>query len=150
MFIDRSIQIRPFSVSEAYAAGITRKVLRGPRYRRVHRGIYIATNLELTFERKCMAALLAGPADGIISHISAARLWGIKVPTRATIHVSTRKPLRTEQKGIVLHRRLAPVSRRELEGTPVTGPLRTFVDCAMLSRQISFVWLATIAECDGT
>jgi very-short-patch-repair endonuclease len=111
----------------------------------IRRGIYAVGRPGLTQRGRWMAAVLACGPESILSHGSAAMLWGIRPGGRAThpspaafsaesgnepidISVPTRRtPRRT---GIRVHRVArwteADIVRRD--GIPVTSPVRTLID----------------------
>jgi very-short-patch-repair endonuclease len=78
-------------------------------------------------------ALLAYGPGAVLSHQSAAVLWGIRRKRRGPIHVTApcgRQGLR-RRKGIWIHRcKLAPVDRTARDGFPVTTVARTLFDLA--------------------
>lgn len=111
-------------------AAITRRVKAG-RLHRVHRGVYAIGHPQLGFEGWCMAAVLACGSGSVVSHQSAAALWGMLRPEDRTIHITIptangRKP----QVGIRIHRtvtlRASDATGRR--GIPVTRPSRTLRD----------------------
>jgi very-short-patch-repair endonuclease len=78
-----------------------------------------------------MAAVLTCGPTAVLSHDSAASLWGILPQQRhASIHVSIPITHRRGRLGIVIHRRTtltwAEVGRRD--GIPITTPTRTLID----------------------
>jgi very-short-patch-repair endonuclease len=79
-----------------------------------------------------MAAVLSCGHNAMLSHGSAAALWGFGSEIDRELEVSVRGPLRHRRPGIRAHRRpglrLDDVSERE--GIPVTSPVRTLVDLA--------------------
>jgi hypothetical protein len=84
-----------------------------------------------------MAAVLACGPEALLSHHSAAALWGIRRARpedvrRADVHVVVPGHGRRRRPGICAHRRhdhQAP-GRREVERIPVTHPIATLVDLA--------------------
>lgn len=104
----------------------------------VHRGVYAVGRRRLTRHGEWMAAVLACGEGAVLSHDSAAALWGVrKDRPRTPIHVSL--PSRgggRERPGIAVHRRklgAADVTARH--GIPVTTIALTLVDlAAMLDR----------------
>jgi len=79
-----------------------------------------------------MAATLA--ADGILSHRSAAALWGIR-PSQGRIDVTTPRT-RAKRPGLLLHRAvLAPDEITAHDGIPVTTPARTLLDLAAVLQR---------------
>lgn len=80
-----------------------------------------------------MAAVLSCGPEALLSHRSAAALWGIaKSPPKTETEVVIPGALRRRRPGIRLRRRagLSAVHRREVNGIPVTDPVSTLVDLA--------------------
>lgn len=136
----------PFHVSEAMAAGVTRRQLEARRFRRLFRGVYVRSELAMTFQLWLRAALKVAPAGAVVSHHSAARLWGLQLRGERRLHLSTTTPTTTVLAGTVMHRRQAAIASRVVDGLPVTSPERTLVDCAGPRHRISLVWLVALAE----
>lgn len=135
----------PFTSATAREYGIGRGVLAGKRFRQVFRGVWIAAEVEITFEVLLRAAALTMPIDAVVSHTSAMRLYGLD-PRRGRhqqLEFSTNTTTVTRHRSITLHRRtgrLTPYKAREFV---VTGPDRTFVDCA---GSLSFVELIQLGD----
>ena len=100
---------------------------------RVHRGVYAVGHPVLTVNGRRMAAVLAGGPGAVLSHASAAALWGIR-PTSATrIDVTVRSAGgRAKRPGLRIHR--TPTLRAdeitEHQAIRVTTPARTLLDLA--------------------
>ncbi len=95
--------------------------------------MYAVGHLGLGQEAKWLAAVLACGDAAVLSHRSAAALWGIRLGElfrpEVTIAHDSRHP------AITTHRaRLASVDRALRKGVPVTSPARTLVDLAVLDR----------------
>jgi len=135
----------PFTTATARKRGIGRGVFAGKRCRQVFRGVWVSADVELTFRLLLQAARLALPRDVVVSHTSAMRLYGLEPRTGRHPHLefSTTRTTVTRHVGIVLHRRQRRISTIEIEGLPVTGPERTFVDCA---GRLSFVELVQLGD----
>jgi very-short-patch-repair endonuclease len=84
-----------------------------------------------------MAAVLACGPDAVLSHGSAAALWGFGKEPQGRIDVSAIAFSHHHHPGLVAHRRsLAERDRAEYEGIPVTSVVRTLVDrAATLDRK---------------
>jgi very-short-patch-repair endonuclease len=83
---------------------ISRRVKAG-RLHRVHRGVYAVGHTKLTFEGRCMAAVLALGEGSAVSHRSAAALWRMLPPHAGPIEVIVRGDGgREKRKGIRIHR----------------------------------------------
>jgi very-short-patch-repair endonuclease len=121
---------RPFTTAQAHAAGITSRVLAGPRFRPLFRGTHVSADVTPTFHTWVAAALLVLPPDAAASHSTAMRLYGIDPPDLSHLEFSTntRHPRRIP--GLVLHRRRGTLHPRLVQALPVLGPDRTFVDMA--------------------
>jgi very-short-patch-repair endonuclease len=99
------------------------------------RGVYAVGRSEVSQKGHWMAAVLACGPEALLSHRSAAALWGIApVPGGRTIEVTARAWLR--RRGIRVHRRrdLGAEHRCEVAGIPATDPVSTLVDFASSSR----------------
>jgi very-short-patch-repair endonuclease len=103
------------------------------RLRRLHRGIFAVGYSEISRYGRWMAAVLACGRDALLSHQSAAELWGIRSPQSGPIEVMLPGPRKRRASGLIIHRRtvLSPRDRRARHGIPVTFPARTLVDLAL-------------------
>jgi hypothetical protein len=102
--------------------------------RRLHpvaQGVYAVGRPELTVHGRWMAADLMAPAGAVLSHRSAAALWGVASLTHV-IEVSVFSAAPQQRRGIRAHRRptLRPCDMGEHEGIPVTGVVQTLIDLA--------------------
>jgi very-short-patch-repair endonuclease/predicted transcriptional regulator of viral defense system len=97
----------------------------------VFRGVYAVGRSELTRKGRWMAAVLACGEDAVLSHRSAAALWGIGSELEGRIDISVRGG---ENRRPGIRARTRPhlpakdVTRRD--GIPVTGIARTILDIA--------------------
>ena len=99
------------------------------RLHRVHAGVYAVGRPELSRSGVLMAAVLACGAGAVLSHRSAAELWGIR--PRGPVEVTV-PPSRTPKRpGMTVYRRvLASECYTRRRAIPVTTPARTLVDIA--------------------
>lgn len=99
----------------------------------IRRGVYAVGRPEVSLYGRWMAALLACGPGGVLSHGSAAALWGFGSEPRGLIEVSLPQEKRCRQPGIRAHRRatLRPAEVTHHEGVPVTTPTRTLIDQAI-------------------
>lgn len=121
---------RPFTVTQGAEVGLTRKHLRSKRFRRLLRGVYVAADTQPDFRMWLEAALLLLPADAVVSHTSAARLYGHAGRRRGVLEFSTNTSATTAVPALVLHRRRWQMHPRDVGGFQTTSPDRTFVDIA--------------------
>jgi very-short-patch-repair endonuclease len=112
---------------------IKHRIARG-RLHPIGRGIYAVGRPEVDRHGRWMAAVLSCGPTALLSHRSAAVLWGIMRPRTAPDAIDVVVPVGVFRRrpGIRLHRRsdLASEHRREVAGIPVTDPISTLVDIA--------------------
>jgi hypothetical protein len=108
---------------------IARRISAG-RLHEVRRGVYAPGRRGLTREGRWMAAVLASGPDAVLSHWSAAALWGIRPTSRSIIDVTCPRKSRTWV-GIKRHHKLLPADEvTKEEAIPVTTVPRTIFDLA--------------------
>jgi very-short-patch-repair endonuclease len=110
--------------------GIRRRVRSG-RLHRVHRAVYAVGHRRLTFEGKCMAAVLALSKGCAISHRSAAVLWRMLPPHEGPIEVTVPGDGgRAKRTGITIHRSSTLIAGVSIlrDGIRVTKAARTLQD----------------------
>src|ERR1700760_3593088 len=83
-------------------AAVEHRVATG-RLHPVGRGIYAVGRAELTPRGKWMAAVLACGGGAVLSHRSAAVLWGIGYEKKGRIDVTIRRRSRLERAGVRVH-----------------------------------------------
>jgi very-short-patch-repair endonuclease len=113
------------------AKGIKHRVASG-RLHPLAAGVYAVGRPELTPHGRWMAAVLACGDDAVLSHRSAAQMWGIGFEEKKRIDVSIRRKSKITRKGIKVRARPsldagAVVVRL---GIPVTHPVQTLIDLA--------------------
>jgi hypothetical protein len=115
------------------AGGVQHRVSAG-RLHRVHRGVYAVGHAVLGREGRWMAAVLACGPGAVLSHRSAAALWGVRFTSRSVIDVTLGRPTRRARPGIEIHRTrtLRPRDTTRHHGVPCTTVARTLLDLAAL------------------
>lgn len=58
---------QPFTRAEALAAGVTDRRLRGPAFRRLFTGVYVATDVSVDTRLRARAALRIAPAGALLA-----------------------------------------------------------------------------------
>jgi very-short-patch-repair endonuclease/predicted transcriptional regulator of viral defense system len=113
------------------AEAIDHRVAKG-RLHRISRGIYAVGWPGLHRERRWMVAILACGPEALLSHRSAAALWGIGGEHREVIDVTVRRRCEHRRVGINARSRptLPPEDVSQHVDIPVTSPERTLVDLA--------------------
>lgn len=124
---------RPFTSATAAKYGVTRSALRGTSWRRLHRGVWVATDVALSYAILLAAARLAMPVDAVLCGLSACTAWGIDV-RRADdrlVYVGFAEQVPRKRAGLVLRELLLrPDEVVVRDGWLVTTPVRTAFDCA--------------------
>jgi hypothetical protein len=104
----------------------------------IHRGVFALGHRSVGLRGRWMAATLACGPSAVLSHGSAAHLWGVR-DSSGPIEVTRRSGHRRPH-GVWLHqtRRLPPEQVTVVDGIPVTSIERAFVDMAarLDSRQL--------------
>lgn len=112
-------------------AGIESRLRRGILHR-VHRGVYLVGHQIMVAGAMELAAVLACGMNAVVSHQSAAVLWGVAQCRDEDVHVTSVGDGCRPRPGIRVHRVSAldapDISRRH--GIPITAPGRTLLDFA--------------------
>jgi very-short-patch-repair endonuclease len=103
------------------------------RFHAVAHGVYAVGYPNLPWKGKWMAAVLASGARAVLSHHSAAALWGIRNPQRGAIHVTVAGRSRSSGRIRRHHVGLPDDEVTAHEGIPVTTAPRTVLDLAATS-----------------
>jgi very-short-patch-repair endonuclease len=112
---------------------IRHRVARG-RLHRLHRGVYLVGHpLPPPLALEAAAVLACGPG-AVLSHRSAASLWGLHPAAGGPVEVTTPARGRRGGAGLRVHRvrALNPRDVRRRFGLPLTAPARTLLDLAEL------------------
>lgn len=111
---------------------IKHRIKRG-RLHPVARGVYALGRAELTQYGRWMAAVLSCGPRAVLSHSSAAALWGIHRIENQRIHICVPAVVARRRSGIVVHRRatLPAADMTRHCGIPVTTPICTLIDLAI-------------------
>ena len=117
--------------------GAIRHRLRSGRLHPVARGVYAVGRAELTREGRWMAAVLCCGEGAMLSHWSAAALWGMLPDRAGRVDVLIPAHRHVRRPEVRLHRRaqrgsggghFQPPARRTQNRIPVTNPVETLVD----------------------
>ncbi|HWN72659.1 MAG TPA: type IV toxin-antitoxin system AbiEi family antitoxin domain-containing protein [Solirubrobacterales bacterium] len=107
------------------------KRIRAGRFHRVHAGVYAVGHQVIPREGRWMAAVLASGPDAVLSHWSAAALWGIRPNGRTLIDVTVPRRSRSSDQ-IRRHISKVPADERAVkDGIPLTSAARTIFDLAV-------------------
>lgn len=105
---------------------IDRRVVAG-RLHPVHRGVYAVGHLATTPRARWMAAVLACGPGAVLSHRSAAALWGLRNATAIEVTCARQRA----PTGVLTHRGVVrPDEHAVLDSIPTTTVARTLLDLA--------------------
>ena len=122
---------RPFLTDWAHSAGVSRRELEGPAYRRIFHGVHVSAAVPDTLVVRGRAALLRAPDHALLSHETSAQLWVPSWPRSSEIHLAFSRDVKTLGDGIRTHRFTYTMERWHRHGLAVTGPAMTFIHLAV-------------------
>ena len=119
-----------------YTSAAIKHRLSTGRLHRIYQGVYAVGRSELSQEGRWMAAVLAAGKKAVLSHQSAAELWGIRVRAGLMVEVVVPASNWRRRKGVKVHRAdLAAPDLRERSGIPVVSVVVALIQIApRLSR----------------
>ncbi|HWF34446.1 MAG TPA: type IV toxin-antitoxin system AbiEi family antitoxin domain-containing protein [Solirubrobacteraceae bacterium] len=97
---------------------------------RLHAGVYAVGHRPVSPHAHAMAAVLACGEGAVLSHGSAATLWGMTKTWQTPLEVTARSARRRARLRIHRSRTIGEADRTEHFGIPVTTPARTALDNA--------------------
>jgi very-short-patch-repair endonuclease len=115
--------------------------LRAGRLHHLHRSVYAVGHSKLTFEGRCMAAVLALGDRAAVSQRSAAALWGMLKPHSGPIHVTVQGDAgRRKRRGIKVHRSSTLIAAVSIlrDGIRVTKAARTLQDLHRVTSEETY------------
>jgi very-short-patch-repair endonuclease len=119
----------------ARAAGITDKQLRHQDVVRLSRDTYLPRAMTRDLPARIAAVLLTAPASAVVSHATAAALWGLAIPlqaeeSRVHLTVAPGSAVRGRVDRVIHRSPLAPRDVTARFDLPVATPERTWRDLA--------------------
>lgn len=133
----------PFLRREAQVLGVGQRRLRSPAFRTVLTGVVVDARVPDTVVVRARAALLVSPEGAVISHWTAARIWGGVVPDNDWTHVSFMRDVHLRVRGVKHHRFRHRLDIKRWQGVPVTSPGQTFCH---LARYLGLVDLVALGD----
>jgi predicted transcriptional regulator of viral defense system len=125
------VELRQLTDLGLAVQAVDKRVASG-RLHRVHQGVYAVGHSLLSINGHRMAAVLACGPEAVLSHRSAAALWGIRRDGRNRIDVTAPGRRGRHPEGIDAHRHgsLRAPDIAEVERIPCTSVARTLLDMA--------------------
>jgi predicted transcriptional regulator of viral defense system len=129
------ISIRQLVTILGYSPSAVKRDVAAERLLRLHHGVFAVGHRRLSPYGHCLAAVLACGPGALLSHRSAAWLWGILRYGPAPLHVTSPLPRKPRIPIRLHHSRILTAADRAIEeNIPVTALPRTLLDCAAESR----------------
>jgi very-short-patch-repair endonuclease len=130
---------RPFTRAAGILHGLSKKSLRGPRFRTLFRNVYVDATTPATPLQRVLGALTLFDDLAWASHASAARVYDVPIPTIAEEHVSVRSAnARRHHPGIRTHVGSSWHVRHH-QGVRVSDQRQMFVELAELIGLVDLV-----------
>ncbi|MDX6253996.1 MAG: hypothetical protein QOJ11_330 [Frankiales bacterium] len=132
----------PFLVTEAVLRGVSYRVLRGSRFRRMFRDVYVAADAPDTERLRLAAVRLILPEGAVVSGRSAAWLLGVDIARKDDLLEVTLPRGMTVGTRNVLRPLQADVPAEDIvvrRGVQLTGPMRTAFDLARRPDRVEAV-----------
>lgn len=133
----------PFLRTDAKSLGVAERRLKSPAFRTVFTGVIIDARIPDTVVVRARAAMLVCPEGGVVSHWTAARLWGGVVPDNEWTHISFMRDVRFRLGGVKPHRFRHRLDIKQRHGLPVTSPGQTFCH---LAKHLGLVDLVALGD----
>jgi very-short-patch-repair endonuclease len=114
-----------------YSVDAVLRAARTGRLHRLHHDVYAVGHPAVSLHGEAFAAVLAAGEDALLSHRSAAWLWGLTARWAKPVEVTATSPRRART-DIRIHsaQALQPGDRKVHDGVPVTAVPRTLLDFA--------------------
>ena len=131
-----------FSRTDARQSGVTEPTLAyrtsTGRYIRLHPGVFAIAGSPQSVRQRIISAVLSFPALAAASHQTAAEMWGLTQRGITTVEIVTTRWDRVHRPDVKVHESLDLLDQDvvELDGIPVTTPVRTIVDLGASNRWI--------------
>ncbi len=125
------VSIRQLERTLGYSRKAVQRDVASGHLHPLHRGVYAVGHRLISAHGRCLAAVLACGPNALLSHRSAAWLWGISRYGPAPLHVTSPIPRKPRLPIKLHHSRILTADDRAFEdGIPVTALPRTLLDCA--------------------
>ncbi|MEW6472418.1 MAG: hypothetical protein AB1679_09105 [Actinomycetota bacterium] len=103
------------------------------RWRREARDVFVLTGTPRSWQQRAMTACLAGPAGTVVSHLTAAAVYGLGKPPEEPQVTIPPKANGARIRGATVRRAtLGSAEKAVKDRLPCTAPVRTVLDCSEL------------------
>lgn len=134
---DAARQWGAFSGSQARKAGLSQRQIdyrvRVKRWRRQARDVFVLAGTRNTWQQRAMVACLAGPAEAVTSHLTAAAVYRlVRAPYEPQVTIPRNASGHRIKDCRVRRADLRPSEKAVNDRVPCTSPVRTVIDCSEL------------------
>lgn len=147
--VPRPFRSGPFHRSEALAAGITRSVLQGPQFVRVHEAVYRFRSHEMTFDDEVEAARLALPQGARTTGLTRLRQAGLSYGDPAPLRFVVQGDHHLVLRGVFLHRTVLMPPCDDVGVTPTAAFIAYCAEARMIDAIKVGSWLLHHELLDG-
>lgn len=129
------------TVHRAAELGISGRVLRGPRFRRLFRGVYAPVDHEMTTHDWHTAAALSLTPQVHLSHVSRIQAAGLDIGPGLPVHFTTELDSSAKREGIFVHRTDTLPPLDEAGVTPAAALIGYAASASALDVIVAADWL---------
>lgn len=131
----------PFTSRRARELGVSEKVLRGRRFRRLHPRVWTAIEHAMREQDVLRAAAMALPERARLSHGSRLRALGLQLGPLSPVHFTVQGELHLDLDGIVLHRTKAMPPCDDVGVTPASAFVQAVTEGRLIDVVARGEWL---------
>lgn len=139
--LPRAVLDGPFTSAHAASLGLSEKVLRGQRFRRLHPRVWVHVDRALTQEDRIRAAELALPSRAQVSHVTRIQRLGLDILDAEPLHFTIAGELHLALEGIRLHRTKVLPPLDDVGVTPAAAFVQMCADVRLIDAVIVGDWL---------
>ncbi|UPK76772.1 DUF559 domain-containing protein [Nocardioidaceae bacterium SCSIO 66511] len=127
MTIPPALRDRPFTRAEALRLGLSDQALRGSRFKRLVRGVYVCADVPMTFETYLSAGILLLGDEARATHLTGLRCYGVEVGSELPVRFASTQPHRSRCDWVQVIRRMRVA---DCQG-PAVCPEQCWVDACL-------------------
>lgn len=131
----------PFTRRQALDLGISKKMLAGSRFVRVHPRVWRHRDHQMTWDDEIMAARLALPDDARLTHVTRIQVLGLDFGPRRPLHFVVQGELHLALDGIFLHRTKQIAPSDEMAVSPAAAYLAYCSTARLIDAIVVGDWL---------
>lgn len=131
----------PFTLAQGREVGLTERMIRGPRFRRLLRGIYVPVEHTMSRQDWHAAATLALPDEAHLSHVSRVQASGLDLGETLPVHFTVTRDHHLDLPAVFLHRTTLPPPTDSIGVTPAIALIGLAATATPLQIIVAADWL---------